>query len=215
MVTLTGRIIIEGGTRQAWRAVVVTVTDMNDAPSLAGFGLVLSVQQDALAVPVAALALIETSPIQLAGEAFLRARIENTDGWNAFKNLLLDSAFWQPAMGTKFLLANFVDVRWDLAAQSAGFDIVIAGAKRGLQEPGGGGDLVCGSSKATSGTGSTPPRSRPARATTACCSPMSAPARWTTRCWPTTQRRPTARCGTQATTAATPPLMCRAAPATT
>ncbi len=94
------------------------------------------------AVPVAALALIETSPIQLAGEAFLRARIENTDGWNAFKNLLLDSAFWQPAMGTKFLLANFVDVRWDLAAQSAGFDIIIAGAKRGLLEMGGGDDLV-------------------------------------------------------------------------
>jgi hypothetical protein len=142
MATLTGRNIIEGGTRQASRAVVVTVTDMNDAPSLAGFGPVLSVQQGALAAPVVALALIETSPIQLAGEAFLRSRIENTDGWNVFKNLLLDSAFWQPAMGTKFLLANFVDVRWDLAAQSASFDIVIAGAKRGLLEPGGGADLV-------------------------------------------------------------------------
>lgn len=87
-------------------------------------------------------AAIATATIALPG-GMMRARIENEETWNGFKNLVLGPEFWSPALGTGFLLANFVDVRWDLGgAPALDFDITVVGAKRGGITLAGGGDTL-------------------------------------------------------------------------
>jgi Ca2+-binding RTX toxin-like protein len=85
---------------------------------------------------------VDTAPITLAGDV-TRARIENEESWNGLKNLVLGPAFWSPALGTDVLVANFVDVRWDLStAPALDFDLLIVGAKRGAVTLAGGDDVL-------------------------------------------------------------------------
>jgi len=91
----------------------------------------------------AALGAVETSPITLPGESEPRARIENSDGWNELKNLTLGADYWNPSLGSNLLVANFVDVRWDLSsAPPLDLDLLVVGAKRGAIEFGGGDDTL-------------------------------------------------------------------------
>jgi Ca2+-binding RTX toxin-like protein len=86
---------------------------------------------------------IDTAPITLPGETTPRARIENEDDWNGLKNLVLGPSFWTPALGTDVLLANFVDVRWDLStAPAVDFDLLVVGGKRGGVTLAGGDDAL-------------------------------------------------------------------------
>jgi hypothetical protein len=90
-----------------------------------------------------ALATVDVAPITLPGEATQRARIESEGGWNALKNLVLGPEFWSPALGTDVLLANFVDVRWDLStAPALDFDVTVVAAKRGAIAFSGGDDVL-------------------------------------------------------------------------
>ncbi|MCP9834788.1 MULTISPECIES: ExeM/NucH family extracellular endonuclease [unclassified Cyanobium] len=86
---------------------------------------------------------VQTTPITLPGESVPRARIENTSYWNSLKNLTLGSEYWTPSLGTDLLVANFVDVRWDLStAPPLDFDLQVVGAKRGAIGFGAGNDTL-------------------------------------------------------------------------
>ncbi|WP_416233175.1 choice-of-anchor I domain-containing protein [Cyanobium gracile] len=86
---------------------------------------------------------VQTAPITLPGESEPRARIENTSYWNSLKNLTLGADYWNPSLGSDLLVANFVDVRWDLStAPSLDFDLQVVGAKRGAIDFGGGDDTL-------------------------------------------------------------------------
>jgi Ca2+-binding RTX toxin-like protein len=86
---------------------------------------------------------VQTSPITLAGESEPRSRIENTGVWNGLKTLSLDADYWNPSLGSNLLVANFVDVRWDLStAPPLDMDLVVVGAKRGAIDFGGGDDTL-------------------------------------------------------------------------
>jgi uncharacterized protein (TIGR03118 family) len=86
-----------------------------------------TVQGGALLDP-AALGAIETAPIMLDGATW--ARIENEGVWNGLKNLALDG--FDAAWGDHLLVANFVDVRLDLAdAGNTDLTLTVVGAKRG------------------------------------------------------------------------------------
>jgi 2',3'-cyclic-nucleotide 2'-phosphodiesterase/3'-nucleotidase/5'-nucleotidase len=90
-----------------------------------------------------ALGAVQTGPITLPGESVPRARIETTDSWNGLKNLTLGPDYWSPSLGSNLLVANFVDVRWDLStAPPLDFDLVVVGAKRGAIDFGGGDDTL-------------------------------------------------------------------------
>ena len=89
------------------------------------------------------LGAVQTSPITLPGESDPRARIENTDRWNGLKTLSLGADYWNPSLGSNLLVANFVDVRWDLStAPPLDFDLQVVGAKRGAIDFGGGDDTL-------------------------------------------------------------------------
>jgi hypothetical protein len=89
------------------------------------------------------LGAVQTSPISLPGESDPRSRIENTAYWNGLKTLTLDADYWTPSLGSHLLVANFVDVRWDLStAPPLDFDLLVVGAKRGGVELGGGDDRL-------------------------------------------------------------------------
>ncbi len=91
----------------------------------------------------ASLGAVQTSPITLPGESEPRARIENTNYWNGLKNLTLGADYWNPSLGSHLLVANFVDVRWDLStAPPLDFDLQVVGAKRGAIELGAGNDTL-------------------------------------------------------------------------
>jgi 2',3'-cyclic-nucleotide 2'-phosphodiesterase (5'-nucleotidase family) len=89
------------------------------------------------------LGAVQTSPITLPGESEPRSRIENSGVWNGLKTLTLGADYWTPSLGTNLLVANFVDVRWDLStAPPLDFDLLVVGAKRGAIEFGGGDDTL-------------------------------------------------------------------------
>ncbi len=95
------------------------------------------------ALPTTSLGAVQTSPITLPGESDPRARIENTGVWNGLKTLTLDADYWNPSLGSNLLVANFVDVRWDLStAPPLDFDLQVVGAKRGAIDFGGGDDTL-------------------------------------------------------------------------
>lgn len=90
-----------------------------------------------------ALTSVQTAPIILPGESDPRARIENNSYWNSLKNLTLGADFWTPSLGTDLLVANFVDVRWDLStAPFLDFNLQVVGAKRGEVDFGAGNDTL-------------------------------------------------------------------------
>lgn len=150
--------------------------------------------------------LVDTAPIIVPGEATPRARIENEDDWNGLKNLVLGPSFWTPALGTDVLVANFVDVRWDLStAPALDFDLLIVGGKRGAVTLAGGDDVLTWVFHSNEGPGTTPPRSPAGQATIRSSSPPSGSAGSMTRCWPTMPTRPTARSGTRPMTAVSAP----------
>lgn len=87
----------------------------------------------------AALGAVETAPLTLDGATW--ARIENEGVWNGLKNLALDG--FDSAWGDHLLVANFVDVRLDLAdAGSTDLTLTVVGAKRGEITTGAGDDDV-------------------------------------------------------------------------
>ncbi|WP_291297534.1 TIGR03118 family protein [Elioraea sp.] len=87
----------------------------------------------------AALGAVETAPITLGGTTW--ARIENEGVWNGLKNLALDG--FDAAWGDHLLVANFVDVRLDLAdAGNTDLTLTVVGAKRGEIETAAGDDDV-------------------------------------------------------------------------
>lgn len=89
------------------------------------------------------LGAVQTTPITLPGESVPRARIENTGTWNGLRNLTLGPDYWTPSLGTNLLVANFVDVRWDLStAPPLDFDLQVVGAKRGGVDFGAGNDTL-------------------------------------------------------------------------
>lgn len=89
------------------------------------------------------LGAVQTSPITLPGESVPRARIENTGDWNGLKNLTLGPDYWNPSLGSNLLVANFVDVRWDLSsAPPLDMDLLVVGAKRGAVDFAGGDDTL-------------------------------------------------------------------------
>ncbi len=95
------------------------------------------------ALSTGVLGAVATTPITLPGESVPRARIENTGTWNDLKNLTLGADYWRPSLGTDLLVANFVDVRWDLsAAPPLDFDLQVVGAKRGGVDFGAGDDTL-------------------------------------------------------------------------
>jgi Ca2+-binding RTX toxin-like protein len=83
---------------------------------------------------------VALDPITVAGSEF--QRVEATTAWNGLKNVSLSAAALEPAAGGKLLVANFVDVRIDLAGAAGGFDILVIGAKRGLVRTGDDDDRV-------------------------------------------------------------------------
>ncbi len=86
---------------------------------------------------------VQTSPITLPGESVPRARIESTEDWNGLKNLTLGADYWSPSLGSNLLVANFVDVRWDLSsAPPLDMDLLVVGAKRGAVDFAGGDDTL-------------------------------------------------------------------------
>ncbi|MCP9837357.1 esterase-like activity of phytase family protein [Cyanobium sp. N.Huapi 1H5] len=90
-----------------------------------------------------ALGAVQTSPITLPGESVPRARIENTGDWDGLKNLTLGADYWSPSLGSNLLVANFVDVRWDLSsAPPLDMDLLVVGAKRGAVDFAGGDDTL-------------------------------------------------------------------------
>ncbi|WP_159820444.1 esterase-like activity of phytase family protein [Cyanobium sp. Copco_Reservoir_LC18] len=115
------------------------------------------------------LGAVQTSPISLPGESDPRSRIENTAYWNGLKTLTLDADYWTPSLGRHLLVANFVDVRWDLStAPPLDFDLLVVGAKRGGVELGGGDDRLSWlfHSDGAARSAATRPRCRVAGATT-------------------------------------------------
>jgi hypothetical protein len=94
-------------------------------------------------IPGAQLGAVGGSPLTLTGETQARARLENQACWAEFRNLELAPTFWSPALGTRWVLMNWVDVQWDLStAPPLDFDVTVLGAKRGVLRFDGGNDRL-------------------------------------------------------------------------
>jgi uncharacterized protein (TIGR03118 family) len=90
-------------------------------------------------LPVAALGMVETTPIPLAGRNW--ARVEHEGAWGGLQTVAIDrfDARW----GDALLVANFVDVRLDLGnAGRTDLAVTVVGARRGAVETAAGNDVI-------------------------------------------------------------------------
>jgi uncharacterized protein (TIGR03118 family) len=90
-------------------------------------------------LPVAALGLVATTPITANGRDWARAEYEGA--WGGLKNLALEGL--DPRWGDALLVANFADVRLDLAdAGMSDLTVSVVGARRGSVETAAGNDTI-------------------------------------------------------------------------